>query len=90
MEITRLWNLGLPACPDVLVLPSKLGFPQARALGEHTVLINPGQAAPKKCYARVLVFPDTAVGTSTDEREAYVTNRAQHRVRVDIEKFTAT
>lgn len=53
LDVTKLWNLGLPACPDVLLLPSKLGMPQGRAMGHHTVLVHPGQLASKKSYAQV-------------------------------------
>lgn len=84
LEVTRVWHAGLPACPDVLLLPSRLGNPQARALGEHTVLVNPGALATRKTFARVAVFPDVPPPPGAPP---FVTLRAQARVRVDIDKI---
>lgn len=85
LEVLKMWNLGLPACPDVLLLPSRLGYAQARPLGQHTVVVNPGSLARQKTYAKVLVFPDMEAGGTKSE---YVTHRAQARVRVSVEKIT--
>jgi DNA polymerase alpha subunit B len=85
LEVLRMWNLGLPACPDILILPSRLGFAQVRPLGQHTVVINPGSLSRQKTYAKVLVFPDMEVGGESGDM---VTHRAQARVRVDVEKIT--
>lgn len=61
---------------------------QARALGDHTVLINPGQLSVKKTFAKVLIYPDMTVASAeSTPGEELVTNKAQQRVRVDIERI---
>ena len=89
LEVSRLRGVGMPCSPDVLLLPSRVGTPCARAVGGGTVAVNPGSLARLKSYARIAVFPLPAgvVDGAEAAGATHVSNGATSRVRVDLERL---
>ena len=87
LEVTQLWNTGMPCSPDVLVLPTRLGRPCVRVVGGGTVVVNPGSLARNKSYAKVAVFPAVGLEEQAAMGATHVSAMAPSRVRVDIERI---
>lgn len=91
LEVTQLWHLGMPCSPDILLLPSKLGVPCCKISGGGTVVINPGYLARNKTYAKVTLYPASALPQDSADDESNfshtVSAMAPSRVRVDIDKI---
>lgn len=72
LEMTQLHHAGMPASPDLLLLPSKLRQ-FTKALPNGTLVVNPGalcRANSGGTYARISLFPPTRGAMKTRECRA--------------------